>query len=74
MPAIYLLEIHISDVARHVLKDSEIDKEAHIRRESKYIPGVRNTQIPMLPFDIGNLCSLNQEKKRYALTLSVIIN
>lgn len=63
MPAIYLVEIHISDVARLLKKDTQMDKEAHDRRESKYFKAIRQ-QIPMLPIEFIEVCSLSKSSKR----------
>lgn len=63
------LGVHIADVAHYVKPDSFLDKEAHLRANSTYFPGVC---VPMLPEELSNqLCSLKANVNR--LTVSVLI-
>lgn len=63
------LGVHIADVAHFVAEDGELDREAHRRGTSIYLPG---RVIPMLPETISNsLASLQQGRIRF--TKSVFI-
>jgi ribonuclease R len=65
----YHLGVHIADVAHFVKPNTDLDKEAAIRANSTYFPGIC---IPMLPQKLSNnLCSLVEDQIR--LTVSVLI-
>jgi ribonuclease R len=65
----YIVGIHIADVSHYVKPDSELDKEARLRCNSTYFPGIC---IPMLPRALSdNLCSLKEGVVR--LTVSVFV-
>jgi ribonuclease R len=66
----YRLGVHIADVAHYVPPNTPLDKEAHQRSNSTYLPG---TCIPMLPEELSNeLCSLKPDVIR--LTVSVLMD
>ena len=59
----YLLGVHIADVSAFVTPDTPLDKQAHQRGTSVYLP---QHVIPMLPEHISNnLCSLQQDQDRF---------
>lgn len=63
------LGVHIADVSHYVRPGTALDKEARLRCNSTYFPGVC---IPMLPGELSNnLCSLKEAVNR--LTISVIV-
>jgi len=63
------LWIHIADVAAHVRPQSAIDKEAHRRANSTYVPG---RVAPMLPHVLSSdACSLAPEVDRLAVTSEI---
>jgi ribonuclease R len=61
--------IHIADVSHYVRSGSALDREAHARGTSCYLPtGV----VPMLPDRLsGDLCSLREDRDRLALSVLV---
>ena len=66
---IYLIGVHIADVAYFVKEGSPLDKEAFFRCTS-YYPGNGKESIPMLPRKLSeSLCSLLQGEDRLSLSL-----
>jgi ribonuclease R len=62
----WLLGVHIADVSHFVQPKTPLDREAHERATSVYLP---DRVIPMLPEIISNnLASLQPHKVRYALS------
>ena len=62
----WLLGVHIADVSHFVRPKSPLDREAHDRATSVYLP---DRVIPMLPEIISNnLASLQPDRVRYALS------
>jgi ribonuclease R len=62
----WLLGVHIADVSHFVEPKTPLDREAHDRATSVYLP---DRVIPMLPEIISNnLASLQPNKVRYALS------
>ncbi|OLS25762.1 MAG: Ribonuclease R [Candidatus Heimdallarchaeota archaeon LC_2] len=65
----YVLWVHIADVAHYVEKDSTLDIHARGRSTSVYLP---TKTIPMLPTHLSdNLCSLNEQLPRLAMTAEI---
>lgn len=63
------LGVHIADVSHYVHSATALDKEARLRCNSTYFPGVC---VPMLPSELSdNLCSLKEGVNR--LTISVFV-
>jgi ribonuclease R len=63
------LWIHIADVAAHVRPGDALEKEAHRRANSTYVPG---TVAPMLPHILSSdVCSLAPERERLAVTSEI---
>ncbi len=61
--------VHIADVAAHVPAGSVVDREAHRRATSVYVPG---TVEPMLPEGLSNgACSLKPGEDRLAVTVEL---
>ena len=66
-PSGYTLGVHIADVAYFVPEGSPLDKEAILRANSTYFPGLC---IPMLPHELSSkLCSLQEKEVRLAASL-----
>jgi ribonuclease R len=62
----WLLGVHIADVSHFVEQKTPLDREAHDRATSVYLP---DRVIPMLPEIISNnLASLQPDKVRYSLS------
>jgi ribonuclease R len=62
----WLLGVHIADVSHFVQPKTPLDREAHDRATSVYLP---DRVIPMLPEIISNnLASLQPDRVRYALS------
>jgi ribonuclease R len=65
----WLLGVHIADVSHFVRPKTPLDREAHDRATSVYLP---DRVIPMLPEVISNnLASLQPNKARYALSAMI---
>ncbi len=63
------LWIHIADVGAHVRPGSALEKEAHRRANSTYVPGL---VAPMLPHALSSdACSLAPEQDRLAVTSEI---
>ncbi|MFL1781324.1 Ribonuclease R [Candidatus Hepatincolaceae symbiont of Richtersius coronifer] len=68
----YKAYIAIADVSHYVTPKSSLDKEAQLRGNSVYLPGL---VIPMLPHELSNgWCSLNPDEDRGCLLAEVVIN
>ena len=68
----YRLWIHIADVAAHVRPGGIVEKEAHRRANSTYVPG---QVAPMLPQVLSSdVCSLVPDEDRLAVTSEIEIS
>ncbi len=62
----YVLYVHIADVSYYVAQGTNLDREAALRGNSVYFPGL---VLPMLPEVLSNeVCSLKPGSERYCLT------
>ncbi|CAG2233755.1 unnamed protein product [Mytilus edulis] len=65
---IFRVGVHVTDVSRIVHKDDEIDAQAQYRGFS--FPSTTSAQTNfMLPDHINHLCSLEQNRSRYAISV-----
>jgi ribonuclease R len=65
----WLVHVHIADVAAHVRPGSALEREAHKRGTSVYVPGAVE---PMLPYTLSSdACSLVPGVDRLALTVEM---
>ncbi|MCB1315751.1 MAG: VacB/RNase II family 3'-5' exoribonuclease, partial [Leptospiraceae bacterium] len=69
---IWVLYVHIADVAHYVKQDSALDREARARSTSYYLA---NRVVPMLPPSLSeNLCSLVADRNRLAFTAEMHVS
>ncbi|MHB8659752.1 MAG: RNB domain-containing ribonuclease [Solirubrobacteraceae bacterium] len=63
--------VHIADVSAYVTPRSALDREAHRRSTSVYVPGAVE---PMLPGELSNgACSLVPDQDRLAVTVEMTV-
>ncbi len=68
-PDAWRIWVHIADVSAYVRPGSPVDREAHRRATSVYVPG---TVEPMLPEALSNgACSLRPDEDRLAVTVEI---
>lgn len=68
----YRVHVAIADVSAYVRPGSALDKEAHSRCTSVYLPGMT---VPMLPEALSTgVCSLNPNVDRLALVCTAIVS
>src|SRR5436305_8213093 len=60
------LQVHIADVAHHVVPASALDQEARLRGTSVYFP---DRAVPMLPLELStDICSLRPQVERLVMS------
>jgi ribonuclease R len=70
-PGAWRIWVHIADVSAYVRPGSPLDREAHRRATSVYVPG---TVEPMLPHALSsNACSLRPHVDRAAVTVEMLL-
>lgn len=68
----FTIAIHIADAAHWVQPDTWLDKEAHARSTTMYLP---ERKIEMLPYNLSeDICSLIEGQDRLAVSLIVDFN
>ncbi len=68
----FKLRVAVADVAEYVRRGSALDREAQLRCESAYLPGLT---VPMLPEALSNgACSLRPGEDRLAVVCSMRVS